>query len=99
MFNTPSRFDDFLVNVLSPKDKQDFYTFFDKWARGTELERNEDEQLKLPFINVISLSKNEQFRLFIDQKKVGVAVVVGEFTCYGHSTEATFLGFSCICYS
>ncbi len=27
----------------TPKDKQDFYTFFDKWARGTELERVEDE--------------------------------------------------------
>jgi len=27
----------------TPKDKQDFYTFFDKWARGTELERDEDE--------------------------------------------------------
>jgi CRISPR-associated protein Csy3 len=27
----------------TPKDKQDFYTFFDKWARGAELERAEDE--------------------------------------------------------
>lgn len=27
----------------TPKDKQDFYTFFDKWARGTALEREEDE--------------------------------------------------------
>ncbi|NKF51196.1 type I-F CRISPR-associated protein Csy3 [Shewanella sp. WXL01] len=27
----------------TPKDKQDFYSFFDKWARGTELERAEDE--------------------------------------------------------
>ena len=27
----------------TPKDKQDFYTFFDKWARGAELERIEDE--------------------------------------------------------
>lgn len=27
----------------TPKDKQDFYTFFDKWARGTTLERVEDE--------------------------------------------------------
>jgi CRISPR-associated protein Csy3 len=26
----------------TPKDKQDFYTFFDKWARGAELERVED---------------------------------------------------------
>lgn len=27
----------------TPKDKQDFYTFFDKWARGAELDRAEDE--------------------------------------------------------
>ncbi len=27
----------------TPKDKQDFYTFFDNWARGGELERIEDE--------------------------------------------------------
>lgn len=27
----------------TPKDKQDFYTFFDKWARGAQLDRAEDE--------------------------------------------------------
>lgn len=27
----------------TPKDKQDFYTFFDKWARGASLSREEDE--------------------------------------------------------
>lgn len=27
----------------TPRDKQDFYTFFDKWARGGALERVEDE--------------------------------------------------------
>lgn len=27
----------------TPKEKQDFYTFFDKWARGEELARIEDE--------------------------------------------------------
>ncbi|MEZ5524496.1 MAG: type I-F CRISPR-associated protein Csy3 [Pseudomonadales bacterium] len=27
----------------TPKDKQDFYSFFDKWARGESLERLEDE--------------------------------------------------------
>ncbi len=27
----------------TPKDKQDFYTFFDKWARGEALSRQEDE--------------------------------------------------------
>ncbi len=27
----------------TPKDKQDFYTFFDRWARGEKLERIEDE--------------------------------------------------------
>ena len=27
----------------TPKDKQDFYTFFDNWARGVKLDRIEDE--------------------------------------------------------
>ncbi len=27
----------------TPADKQDFYTFFDAWARGEKLKRNEDE--------------------------------------------------------
>jgi len=27
----------------TPKDNQDFYSFFDKWARGEELQREEDE--------------------------------------------------------
>ena len=27
----------------TPKDKQDFYSFFDKWSRGEELQRGEDE--------------------------------------------------------
>jgi CRISPR-associated protein Csy3 len=27
----------------TPKDKQDFYTFFDKWARGESLSREDDE--------------------------------------------------------
>ncbi len=27
----------------TPKEKQDFYTFFDKWARGIKLDRVEDE--------------------------------------------------------
>lgn len=45
-----------------------------------------DEQSKLPFINMNSLSKKEQFRLFIEQNKVNEATV-GEFTCYGLSKE------------
>ena len=45
-----------------------------------------DEQSKLPFINANSLSKKEQFRLFIEQKKVNKAVI-GEFNCYGFSKE------------
>jgi len=45
-----------------------------------------DEQSKLPFINVNSFSKNEQFRLFIDQKMVNESNV-GEFTCYGLSKD------------
>ena len=34
-----------------------------------------DEQSELPFINVNSLSKKEQFRLFVEQKKVNEALV------------------------
>jgi len=44
----------------------------------------EDEQTKLPFINVKSLSKGEQFRLFIEQEKAKEPSV-GEFNCYGLS--------------
>ncbi|WP_022943263.1 type I-F CRISPR-associated endoribonuclease Cas6/Csy4 [Psychromonas hadalis] len=46
----------------------------------------DDEQSKLPFININSLSKNEQFRLFINQVKVQEENV-GEFNCYGLSKE------------
>ena len=45
-----------------------------------------DEQSKLPFINVKSHSKNEQFRLFIDQVKVQKGSL-GEFNCYGLSKD------------
>jgi CRISPR-associated endonuclease Csy4 len=45
-----------------------------------------DEQSKLPFINVKSLSKSEQFRLFIEQVKIE-RKSVGEFNCYGLSKE------------
>jgi len=45
-----------------------------------------DEQSKQPYINVTSLSKKEQFRLFVEQKKVNEAIE-GEFTCYGLSKE------------
>lgn len=34
----------------TPKDKQDFYTFFDKWARGEVLERIEDEHYVLAIL-------------------------------------------------
>ncbi|WP_299009615.1 type I-F CRISPR-associated protein Csy3 [uncultured Shewanella sp.] len=34
----------------TPKDKQDFYTFFDKWARGAELERIEDEHFVMAIL-------------------------------------------------
>ncbi|MBL4911154.1 MAG: type I-F CRISPR-associated endoribonuclease Cas6/Csy4 [Alteromonadaceae bacterium] len=46
-----------------------------------------DEQSKLPFINIKSLTKNEQFRFFIEQKTVG-RESAGEFNCYGLSKEA-----------
>ncbi|MBL4941918.1 MAG: type I-F CRISPR-associated endoribonuclease Cas6/Csy4 [Colwellia sp.] len=45
-----------------------------------------DEESELPFINVKSLSKNEQFRLFIEQVKVKEAST-GDFNCYGLSKE------------
>lgn len=31
------------IAFRTPKEKQDFYTFFDQWARGEKLEREEDE--------------------------------------------------------
>jgi len=34
----------------TPKDKQDFYTHFDKWARGEELQREEDEHYVMAII-------------------------------------------------
>lgn len=34
----------------TPKDKQDFYTFFDQWARGTQLERIQDEHYVMAII-------------------------------------------------
>ncbi|TMM47629.1 type I-F CRISPR-associated endoribonuclease Cas6/Csy4 [Colwellia ponticola] len=45
-----------------------------------------DEQSTLPFINVNSLSKKEQFRLFIDQEKVS-ETTTGDFSCYGFSVD------------
>ncbi len=45
-----------------------------------------DEKSELPFINVKSLSKNEQFRLFIEQVSVKEESA-GEFNCYGLSKE------------
>jgi len=46
----------------------------------------DDEQTKLPFIHVKSLSKGEQFRLFIEGK-ISKHVQVGDFTCYGLSAR------------
>jgi CRISPR-associated endonuclease Csy4 len=45
-----------------------------------------DENSKLPFINVNSLTKKEQFRVFIAQTKVN-ETVTGDFTCYGFSAD------------
>jgi len=44
----------------------------------------EDEQTKLPFINVKSLTKDEQFKLFIDCE-LGKHAKGVSFTCYGFS--------------
>ena len=46
----------------------------------------EDEKTKLPFINIKSLSKGEQFRLFIE-RKVSEQAEKGKFNCYGLSKE------------
>jgi len=49
----------------------------------------EDEHTKLPFINIKSLSKDQQFRLFIECDK-SAQPIQGEFNCYGLSkTNAT----------
>ena len=45
-----------------------------------------DEESKLPFINMESLSENKKFRLFIQQEIVTEAVA-GEFSCYGLSVS------------
>ena len=47
----------------------------------------DDEQTKLPFINVKSLSKEEQFRLYIEYE-VNNKATIGEFNCYGLSKSS-----------
>ncbi len=47
-----------------------------------------EQESKLSFINMNSLSKNERFRLFIKKEMVEQAEP-GEFTCYGLSKTAT----------
>jgi len=47
-----------------------------------------DQKSNLPFVNMKSLSKNEQFRLFIEREEVDQAET-GDFTCYGLSKTAT----------
>jgi len=46
----------------------------------------DDKETKLPFINVKSLSKGEQFRLFIE-RKVREQAKTGKFNCYGLSKD------------
>ncbi len=46
----------------------------------------EDKETTLPFINVRSLSKGEQFRLFIDHN-VSKQAKKGKFNCYGLSKD------------
>lgn len=43
-----------------------------------------DDQSKLPFINVKSLSKDQQFKLFVD-RALGNRSINGDFNCYGLS--------------
>ena len=47
-----------------------------------------EQQSKLPFVNIQSLSKDERFRLFIHRELVSQAES-GEFSCYGLSKTAT----------
>lgn len=47
-----------------------------------------DQESKLPYINMTSLSNNKQFRLFIEKEMVEQAEL-GEFNCYGLSKTAT----------
>ncbi len=46
----------------------------------------EDTKTKLPFINIKSLSKGEQFKLFIDCE-LGKQENTADFTCYGLSAR------------
>ncbi len=47
-----------------------------------------DEQSKLPFINMRSLSSDRQFRLFVEKELLEKSVE-GKFNCYGLSKTAT----------
>ncbi len=47
-----------------------------------------DQESTLPYINIISLSKNKRFRLFIE-KQEEKEERTGEFNCYGLSKTAT----------
>ena len=47
-----------------------------------------DQESKLPYINMISLSKNKRFRLFIEKEEEN-GEKMGEFNCYGLSKTAT----------
>ncbi len=47
-----------------------------------------DQESKLPYINMISLSKNKRFRLFIEKEEEN-GEKMGKFNCYGLSKTAT----------
>ena len=65
-----------------------------KWKKETfeqslkHFEGYEQQQTDLPFINVKSLSGNQQFKLFIERELVEQSQE-GTFSCYGFSQQST----------
>jgi len=89
------------VNTFVRFKRVQFDTNFERLARRRAKRKGEsfeqamkhfasfkDQETKLPFINMISSSKNNRFRLFIEKEVVEKATA-GEFTCYGLSNHAT----------
>jgi CRISPR-associated endonuclease Csy4 len=55
----------------------------------TRMETGKEQQLKLPFVQLKSHSSGQSFRLFIQQGKLLVSPVEGEFSAYALSDVAT----------
>lgn len=63
------------------------------WMTTEEAEKrmcgSKEHHLKQPFVQLKSQSSEQSFRLFIQQGKLLVSPVIGEFSAYGLSHEAT----------